>query len=60
MAATQRRVYHCALCGRTLPHERWVYSRHTNSRYCTTGEGCATPAAINKRAAQVARRKEKR
>jgi hypothetical protein len=45
----QRREYHCADCGRKLPHERWIYSRHTGARYCTPGEGCNTPEAYARR-----------
>lgn len=40
-----RRTYHCGDCGRKLPAERWVYSRHTGARYCTPGEGCQKPTA---------------
>ena len=47
-AKPSRRQYACASCGRTLPHERWVYSRHTAARYCTPGEGCQTPDAYAK------------
>lgn len=34
------RVYHCAICGRKLKQDRWVYSSHTGSRYCWPSEGC--------------------
>ena len=54
-----RREYACAYCGRRLPHERWVYSAHTASRYCTPGEGCQTPAAYARQERALARsRKE--
>lgn len=36
-----KREYRCGQCGRRLKAERWVYSRHTGSRYCWPGEGCA-------------------
>jgi len=26
--------FRCALCGRKLPQEQYVYSRHTGNRYC--------------------------
>ena len=32
------RVYHCAICGRRLSPERWVYSRFTGNRFCWPGE----------------------
>jgi hypothetical protein len=27
----------CGLCGRKLPVEQYVYSRHTGARYCLPG-----------------------
>jgi hypothetical protein len=33
--------HRCALCGRRLPQEQWVYSRHTDQRYCLEGQ-CKT------------------
>ena len=32
------RTYSCGSCGKTLKAERWIYSRHTGSRYCWPGE----------------------
>jgi hypothetical protein len=33
-----KREYHCDLCNRKLPHERWIFSQHTKARYCWPGE----------------------
>ena len=41
--ATTPRKYQCATCGRRLKVGRWVYSKHTGSRYCWPGEGCQKP-----------------
>ncbi len=30
--------YQCGVCGRRLPLDRWIYSRHTGARYCWPGE----------------------
>ena len=35
---TSKRTYSCACCGKTLKNERWIFSRHTNARYCWPGE----------------------
>ena len=51
-----RREYRCGVCGRRLPHERWIYSRHTGSRYCTAAEGCNTPAGYRRAARKAAAR----
>jgi len=33
--------YRCAVCGKRLPKEQWVYSRHTGNRYCLpTNDKC--------------------
>jgi len=32
--------FRCALCGRKLPVEQYVYSRHTGNRYCLPTEKC--------------------
>lgn len=37
-AKRKRSTYCCALCGRQLPTDRWIYSRFTGSRYCWPGE----------------------
>jgi hypothetical protein len=37
-SSSSKRTYTCACCGRTLKAERWIYSRHTNARYCWPGE----------------------
>lgn len=50
------RTYRCAYCSRELKNERWVYSSHTGSRYCTPGEGCQTPAAYRKQERARARK----
>jgi hypothetical protein len=33
--------YRCAVCGRRLPEERWVFSTWTRNRYCWPSEGCS-------------------
>lgn len=55
-----RREYDCGDCGRRLPHERWIYSRHTGARYCTPGEGCNTPAAYARKERDRARARARR
>lgn len=37
---SQVRIYHCAMCGRALEPNHWIYSSHTGARYCYVGEGC--------------------
>jgi len=33
----------CGLCGRKLPVEQYVYSRHTGARYCLPTEAKCKP-----------------
>jgi len=35
--------FRCALCGRKLPVEQYVYSRHTGARYCLPTEAKCKP-----------------
>lgn len=49
MAEPTTRTYRCNACGRQLPHQRWVYSRHTGSRYCWPGEGCQSTGGRRRR-----------
>lgn len=33
-SSTTMRIYHCALCGKRLKENQWIYSRFTGNRYC--------------------------
>jgi hypothetical protein len=35
--------FKCGKCGRTLPQDRYVFSRFTGERYCYEGECKKTP-----------------
>jgi len=37
-SSSTKRTYSCGSCGKTLKNERWIFSRHTGSRYCWPGE----------------------
>ena len=37
--------FRCALCGRKLPQEQWVFSRHSGNRYCLEGQ-CKTDRKV--------------
>jgi hypothetical protein len=34
-----KRIHRCAVCGRKLKADHYVYSRWTKQRYCWPGEG---------------------
>ena len=40
MTVAKRRLsqFRCNLCGRKLPQEEYVYSRHTGKHYCLEGK----------------------
>ncbi len=34
----KKRTHVCGICGVTLKDEKWIYSQHSNERYCTVPE----------------------
>lgn len=42
----QKTRKYCGICGIALRAERWIYSRHSNERYCPVSEwdACAERA----------------
>jgi len=46
--------FRCALCGRKLPQEQYVYSRHTGARYCLPTEPKCKPKKCKGVATEIA------
>lgn len=52
--------YSCAICGGLLAEDRWVYSRHTGSRYHWPGECRRTRKGASRRPISGQPKKEPR